>query len=62
MWFVFPQIAGLGDSAISRRYALPTRTGGGLSRAPVLGTRLVACCETAVSVEGRSAHEIFGSR
>ena len=62
MWFVFPQIAGLGFSPTSMRYAIR-----GLDEAreylahPVLGPRLVECCEAVLAVEGRSAHEIFGS-
>jgi uncharacterized protein (DUF1810 family) len=62
MWYVFPQIAGLGLSATSRKYAI-----GSLAEAEaylrheVLGPRLVACAEAALAVEGRSAREIFGS-
>jgi uncharacterized protein (DUF1810 family) len=62
MWFVFPQVAGLGLSAMSQRYAI-----GSLAEAraylghPVLGPRLVAGVEAVQAVEGRSAHEIFGS-
>ena len=62
MWFVFPQVAGLGLSAMSRRYAI-----GSLDEArayldhPVLGPRLIAGVEAVNAVQGRSAHEIFGS-
>jgi len=62
MWYVFPQLAGLGVSAMSARYALA-----GLEDAraylahPVLGRRLVECMEAVLGVEGRSATEIFGS-
>jgi uncharacterized protein (DUF1810 family) len=62
MWFVFPQVAGLGLSAMSRRYAI-----GSLDEAraymahPVLGPRLVAGVEAVLAVRGRSAHDIFGS-
>ena len=62
MWFVFPQLAGLGSSAISRRYAI---SGAAEARAylghPILGARLVECCEALLRVEGGSAAEIFGS-
>src|SRR5512141_732324 len=62
MWFVFPQLAGLGFSAMSQRYAIADADEARAYLAhPVLGARLVACCEAALSVEGRSAHEIFGS-
>ena len=62
MWFVFPQIAGLGLSAMSRRYAIDSLDE---ARAyldhPVLGPRLIAGVEAVLAVRGRSAHEIFGS-
>ena len=62
MWFVFPQIAGLGFSDMSRRYALANAAE---ARAylehPVLGPRLLACFAAALAVDGRTAHEIFGS-
>ena len=62
MWYVFPQLDGLAFSSTSKHYAIK-----GLAEAkaylahPVLGPRLVACCEAAVRVDGRSAWEIFGS-
>ena len=62
MWFVLPQIAGLGFSAISQRFAIQ-----GLAEAQaylahaVLGPRLIECIEAVLTIEGRSAHEIFGS-
>jgi uncharacterized protein (DUF1810 family) len=61
MWFVFPQIAGLGQSPTSVRYAI-----GSLEEAtaylahPVLGARLEECARLALAVEGKSAREIFG--
>jgi uncharacterized protein (DUF1810 family) len=62
MWFVFPQVQGLGLSAISQHYAI---TGLDEARAylahPVLGTRLAECVEVVNAVQGRSAHEIFGT-
>ena len=62
MWFVFPQLAGLGHSAMAERYALS-----GLDEAsahlvhPVLGPRLRECTELVNSVSGKSAHDIFSS-
>lgn len=62
MWYVFPQFAGLGVSATSRKYAIAS-----LAEAEaylhheLLGPRLVACATAALAVEGRTAHEIFGS-
>jgi uncharacterized protein (DUF1810 family) len=62
MWFVFPQLAGLGHSAMSRRYAI-----GSLGEAkaylahPTLGRRLRECVEAAVQWSGeRNATAIFG--
>ena len=62
MWYIFPQLAGLGFSPTSQHYAIKSREEADayLSH-PVLGPRLVECCEAALEVEGRSAHEIFGS-
>lgn len=62
MWFIFPQIAGLGFSAMSQRYAIQS-----LDEAreylshPVLGTRLREICGILNGIQGRTAHEIFGS-
>ena len=62
MWFIFPQFAGLGFSSTSRLYAIKS-----VAEAlvylehPVLGPRLVECAEAVLSVQGRSAYEIFGS-
>jgi uncharacterized protein (DUF1810 family) len=61
MWFVFPQIAGLGQSAMSQRYAI-----GSLEEArayldhPVLGPRLVECAQALLAHEGLTAQEILG--
>ncbi len=61
MWFVFPQLEGLGESWMSKKYAIS-----GLPEAraylahPVLGPRLVTCSEALLGVEGRTASEIFG--
>ncbi len=61
MWFVFPQIAGLGTSPTAQRYAIS-----GLDEAraylahPVLGPRLAEACRALLAVEGRSAEQILG--
>jgi uncharacterized protein (DUF1810 family) len=61
MWFVLPQIAGLGQSEMSRRYAIASASE---ARAyldhPVLGPRLVACAEAMLEHESTSAEEILG--
>jgi uncharacterized protein (DUF1810 family) len=62
MWFVFPQLAGLGTSPMARRYAISGRAEAeAYLRHPVLGPRLVECYEAVLAIDGRSAHEIFGS-
>ena len=62
MWFVFPQLAGLGHSAMARQYAIASLAE---ARAylehPVLGSRLIGLTELVNQVEGRSVREIFGS-
>lgn len=62
MWFIFPQYEGLGFSPISQLYSIKSLAEATAYLAhPVLGLRLIGCSETVLSVEGRSAHEIFGS-
>ena len=62
MWFVFPQIAGLGSSPTAQRYAIRSLDEARAYLAhPVLGPRLRACAEALLAVQGRSAREIFGS-
>jgi uncharacterized protein (DUF1810 family) len=62
MWFVFPQIAGLGHSEMSRRYAIASLEE---ARAyldhPVLGPRLLECCQALLSHSGKSAEQILGA-
>jgi uncharacterized protein (DUF1810 family) len=61
MWFVFPQIAGLGQSPISRRYAISSLAEAQAYLAdPVLGPRLIECARIVSELEGRSARDIFG--
>ena len=60
MWFIFPQITGLGHSAMAQQFAI-----GSLDEAkaylqhPVLGSRLRECTQLVLDVNGRSAEEIF---
>jgi uncharacterized protein (DUF1810 family) len=61
MWFVFPQIAGLGQSPISRRYAISSLDEAKAYVAhPVLGRRLVECARILTGLRSRSAEEVFG--
>ena len=62
MWFVFPQIAGLGRSAMSEQYAIESLEEARAYLAhPLLGPRLRECAEAVLSVQGRTAEEILGS-
>ena len=62
IWFIFPQIAGLGRSSTSQQFAI-----GSLDEAraylahPVLGARLRECAELLLEIQGRTAEAIFGS-
>ena len=62
MWFIFPQLAGLGHSLTAIKFAIS-----GLDEAhaylahPLLGNRLVQCTRTINAVRNRTAHDIFGS-
>ena len=61
MWFIFPQVAGLGLSSTARHYAVSGLEEAQLYLAhPMLGQRLVECTEAVLKVEGRSARQIFG--
>jgi uncharacterized protein (DUF1810 family) len=61
MWFVFPQIAGLGHSPTSRRYAITSLAEARAYLAhPVLGARLTECAAIVLGVPGRTAEQIFG--
>jgi uncharacterized protein (DUF1810 family) len=61
IWFIFPQIPGLGHSAMAQQFAITS-----LDEAkaclghPILGPRLRACTQLVLEVNGRSAEEIFG--
>lgn len=61
IWFIFPQIAGLGFSPTSQLYAIASLAEArAYLRHPLLGPRLIACAEAVNHVAGRSAREIFG--
>ncbi len=61
MWYIFPQIEGLGSSAMSRRYAIKSLAEARTYLAhPVLGPRLTSCVEALLALEGHSAVEVFG--
>lgn len=63
IWFIFPQVAGLGHSVMAQRYAINSRAeAAAYLDHPVLGARLRECAKAVLSLPaGRTAHEIFGS-
>ena len=62
IWFIFPQIAGLGYSAMSQQYAISSLDEARAYLAhPVLGARLRECTKIVLATTGRTALEIFGS-
>ena len=61
IWFVFPQLAGLGQSAMSREYAISSLDeAAAYLRHPVLGTRLVECVDAVRAAKGRSIEDVLG--
>jgi uncharacterized protein (DUF1810 family) len=63
MWFIFPQLSGLGSSAMAMRYALASRAEAvAYWRHPVLGPRLRECSELVLAIRDKSVLEIFGQR
>jgi uncharacterized protein (DUF1810 family) len=61
MWFIFPQIEGLGHSAMAQRYAIRSADEAAAYLAhPVLGPRLRACAAAVASHHDRGVDEIFG--
>ncbi len=62
MWFIFPQIIGLGSSPMARSYALHSLAEAEAYLAhPVLGARLRECCQAMQNIRGKSAREVLGS-
>jgi len=61
MWFVFPQISGLGYSPTARTYAITSLAEARAYLAhPVLGARLTECAEVLAGLHGRTAEQVFG--
>ncbi len=61
MWYIFPQLDGLGFSTTSKYYAIKSiEEARQYVNHPVLGKRLLECAEAVLAVEGRSVSEIFG--
>jgi uncharacterized protein (DUF1810 family) len=61
IWFIFPQIEGLGSSAMNRRYAISSlEEAVAYLEHPVLGARLRDCVDAVNALESRSARQVFG--
>jgi uncharacterized protein (DUF1810 family) len=61
MWFVFPQLKGLGNSEMAQKYGITSRAEAKAYMAyPALGRRLVECTQLVNSFAGKSAEQIFG--
>jgi uncharacterized protein (DUF1810 family) len=62
MWYIFPQYDGLGFSTTAKLYAIKSLQEAKAYLAhPILGPRLIECADAVLGVEGRTAHQIFGS-
>ncbi len=62
MWFIFPQLRGLGQSSTAQFYGIASLDEARAYLAhPVLGPRLEACTRTVLAIADRSLHGIFGS-
>ena len=61
MWFIFPQIQGLGSSPMAQEFAISSlQEAKAYLENPILGPRLVACTRLVNAIEGRSISHIFG--
>ena len=61
MWFIFPQIEGLGHSPMARKFAISSlEEAKAYLRHPILGSRLIHCTKLVSQTEGRTINEILG--
>jgi uncharacterized protein (DUF1810 family) len=62
IWYIFPQVKGLGHSSMSQEYAIRSRDEAvAYLGHPVLGARLQTCCETLLKHQGKKVQDIMGS-
>src|SRR5215471_13830878 len=62
MWYIFPQLDGLGVSPTAKYYGIKSiEEAPAYLEHPLLGPRLLECAEAVLAIKGRSAREIFGS-
>jgi len=61
MWFIFPQLSGLGHSPLAQKFAIDSLAEAqAYLQHPVLGARLIECTQLVLQIDGRSVEEIFG--
>ena len=61
MWYVFPQISGLGHSETAEHYSIScVNEAKEYVQHPILGSRLLECIDKVLKIEGKSAEQIFG--
>ena len=61
IWYIFPQVAGLGHSSMARKYAIQSREEAiAYLNHPVLGSRLRECCEALLIHRGKRVEDIMG--
>jgi len=61
MWYIFPQLKGLGKSMMSEKYAIKSiEEARNFLKHPILGKRIIECAEILYKIDGKSANEIFG--
>lgn len=62
IWYIFPQVAGLGFSSMAERYAIRHITeANAYLEHDLLGSRLIECCATILRIDGRRIEDIMGS-
>jgi uncharacterized protein (DUF1810 family) len=62
IWFIFPQVDGLGRSSTAHEFAIKSRDEAiAYLATPVLGARLIECTKLVLAIPDKSAHDIFGS-
>jgi uncharacterized protein (DUF1810 family) len=62
MWYIFPQIRGLGTSEMAEFYSIKSREeASAYLQHPILGSRLIECCDALLKIETKTATEILGS-
>jgi uncharacterized protein (DUF1810 family) len=62
MWYIFPQVKGLGRSSMAKEYAIDSLSEAqAYLRHPLLGSRLIECSQLLLAIDGKRASDVFGS-